>query len=170
MSFDDFVRDRRTQLSVLKAVEIVGQAAAQVSEDTKRASPDIAWQEIVGMRNRLVHVYFDIDLPLVWHTVRHDLPDLIARLEPLVPPEIRQVPSATIDRLIVNSPYEEPARHWRYDRTTRLFHLDEAGPLGTWLRLETPPRSTIPACSAKFRSSTEFGGGSRRGARVAIPA
>ena len=87
MSFEDFVRDRRTQLSVLKSVEIVGEAAAQVSEDARRANPDIPWREIVGMRNRLVHVYFDIDLPLVWDTVRDDLPDLIARLEPLVPPE-----------------------------------------------------------------------------------
>ena len=87
MSFDDFTRDRRTQLSVLKSVEIVGEAAAQVGKDTRRANPAIPWREIVGMRNRLVHVYFDIDLPLVWDTVRHDLPDLIARLEPLVPPE-----------------------------------------------------------------------------------
>jgi len=87
LSFEDFVRDRRTQLSVLKSVEIVGEAAAQVTEGARRANPDIPWREIVGMRNRLVHVYFDIDLPLVWDTVHHDLPDLIARLEPLVPPE-----------------------------------------------------------------------------------
>ena len=63
MSYDDFVFDRRTQLSVLKLVEIV------------------------GMRNRLVHVYFDIDLQLVWATVRDDLPAPITLLEPLVPPE-----------------------------------------------------------------------------------
>ncbi|MCY4187202.1 MAG: DUF86 domain-containing protein [Bryobacterales bacterium] len=87
MSFDDFVQDRRTQRSVLKSVEIVGEAAVQVSEDTKRINLDIPWQEIVGMRNRLVHGYFDIDLPVVWDTVRHDLPDLIDRLAPLVPPE-----------------------------------------------------------------------------------
>ena len=87
MSYDEFARDRRTQLSVLKSVEIVGEAAAHVSEDTRRAHPAIPWREIVGMRNRLVHAYFDIDLPLVWDTVRHDLPALIARLEPLVPPE-----------------------------------------------------------------------------------
>ncbi len=87
MSFEDFVQDRRTQLSVLKSVEIVGEAAAHVSEDARRANPDIPWREIVGMRNRLVHVYFDIDLPLVWDTVRRDVPVLIGRLEPLVPPE-----------------------------------------------------------------------------------
>ncbi len=87
LSFEDFVRDRRTQLSVLKSVEIVGEAAAQVSEDARRASPEIPWRQIVGMRNRIVHVYFNIDLPLVWDAVRQDLPDLIARLEPLVPAE-----------------------------------------------------------------------------------
>lgn len=88
MSYHEFSRDRRTQLSVLKSVEIVGEAAAQVSENTKRAHPAIPWREIVGMRNRLVHVYFDIDLALVWDTVRDDLPVLIDRLEPLVPPEV----------------------------------------------------------------------------------
>ena len=87
MSYDEFTRDRRTQLSVLKSVEIVGEAAAHVSEDTQRAHPAIPWREIVGMRNRLVHDYFDIDLPLVWDTVCDDLPVLMARLEPLVPPE-----------------------------------------------------------------------------------
>ena len=87
MSYAEFVGDRRTQLSILKSVEIVGEAAARVSEDTRKAHPAIPWSEIVGMRNRLVHAYFDIDLPLVWDTVCNDLPALIARLELLVPPE-----------------------------------------------------------------------------------
>ncbi|MDE0106056.1 MAG: DUF86 domain-containing protein [Bryobacterales bacterium] len=87
MSFEDFVMDRRTKLSVLKSVEIVGEAASRATEDARRPNADIPWRQIVGMRNRLVHVYFDIDLQVVWHTVRHDLSDLIARLEPLVPPE-----------------------------------------------------------------------------------
>ena len=88
LSSKDFLRDRRTELSVLRAVEIVGEAAAQLGEDARRAIPDVPWREIVGMRNRLVHGDFDIDLPLVWGTVHHDPPDLIARLEPLVPPEV----------------------------------------------------------------------------------
>ncbi len=89
MSYAEFVRDRRTQLSILKSVEIVGEAAARLSKDTRQAHPSIPWPEVIGMRNRLVHVYFDIDLPLVWETVCNDLPVLIARLEPLVPPEAR---------------------------------------------------------------------------------
>ena len=88
MSYADFARDRRTQLSILKSVEIVGEAASRLSEDTRRAHPSIPWPEVIGMRNRLVHVYFNIDLPLVWDTVCNDLPFLIAQLETLVPPEV----------------------------------------------------------------------------------
>ena len=88
MSYADFARDRRTQLSILKSVEIVGEAASRLSEDTRRAHPSIPWPEVIGMRNRLVHVYFNIDLLLVWDTVCNDLPGLIAQLETLVPPEV----------------------------------------------------------------------------------
>ena len=72
MSCADFARDRRTQLSILKSVEIVGEAASRLSEDTRRAHPSIPWPEVIGMRNRLVHAYFNIDLPLVWDTVCND--------------------------------------------------------------------------------------------------
>ena len=89
MSYAEFLGDRRTQLSILKSVEIVGEAAARLSENTRNAHRSIPWPEIIGMRNRLVHVYFDIDLPLVWDTVCNDLPVLITQLEPLIPPEAR---------------------------------------------------------------------------------
>ena len=89
LSFSEFARDQRTQLAILKCVEIVGEAASRVSAETREAHPAIPWREIVGMRNRLVHAYFEIDLRLVWDTVRNDLPPLIAQLEPLVPPESR---------------------------------------------------------------------------------
>ena len=89
LSFSEFARDQRTQLAILKCVEIVGEAASRVSAETREAHPAIPWREIVGMRNRLAHAYFEIDLRLVWDTVRNDLPPLIARLEPLVPPESR---------------------------------------------------------------------------------
>ena len=71
---------RLHQNAVLKAIEIVGEAAARIGQETKRAHPDIPWQEIIGMRNRLVHVYFDIDVALAWDTVQNDLPALITRL------------------------------------------------------------------------------------------
>ena len=89
LSYDEFAQDRRSQLAILKSVEIVGEAASRLSAETKERHPEIPWREIVGMRNRLVHAYFDIDLRLVWETVDSDLPVLVAQLEPLVPPDSR---------------------------------------------------------------------------------
>ena len=87
LTFPEFKRNRMAQLAILKAVEVVGEAASQVSTEGKEAHPEIPWAKIIGMRNRLVHGYFNVNLERVWETVQQDLPDLIALLEPLVPPE-----------------------------------------------------------------------------------
>ena len=84
LSYDEYLGDRRHQFAILKAVEIVGEAASRLSAETRDLHPCIPWREITGMRDRLVHAYFDVDLRLVWDTVRGDLPSLIAKLEPLV--------------------------------------------------------------------------------------
>ena len=85
LTFEAFACNRMAQLAILKTVEIVGEAASRISSEEKRAHPDIPWSEIVGMRNRLVHGYFDINLQRVWETVHQDIPRLIARLEERVP-------------------------------------------------------------------------------------
>ena len=59
----------------------MGEAAAQVSDAGRAELPAIPWQQIVGMRNRLVHAYFDIDLDILWDTVQLSLPSLIAPLK-----------------------------------------------------------------------------------------
>ena len=86
-TFAEFERDRIAQLAVLKAVEIVGEAASRVSADTQEAHPGIPWPRVIGMRNRLVHAYFEVNLERVWDTVQRDIPALISQFEPLVPPE-----------------------------------------------------------------------------------
>ena len=86
----DLDTDRQLVLSLVKDIEIVGEAATRVSEPARRRLPEMPWERIVGMRNRLVHAYFDVNLDIVWKTVREDLPALIALLEsaiPLDPPE-----------------------------------------------------------------------------------
>ena len=85
LSYEEYLGERRHQLAILKAGEIVGEAASRLSAETRNLHSDIPWREIIGMRIRLVHAYFDIDLRLVWDTVEGDLPSLIAKLEPLVP-------------------------------------------------------------------------------------
>ncbi|MEO0409825.1 MAG: HepT-like ribonuclease domain-containing protein, partial [Cyanobacteria bacterium P01_A01_bin.135] len=62
-------------------------AARRVSDTTRQALPAIAWQEINGMRNRLVHEYDDIDLNIVWDVIQADIPDLIEALRTRIPPE-----------------------------------------------------------------------------------
>jgi uncharacterized protein with HEPN domain len=80
-SRSDLDGDRLLTLGLLKCVEIVGEAAVHVTEGTREKFTNVSWLDIVGMRNRLVHVYFDIDLDLVWDTVTRDLPPMIKVLE-----------------------------------------------------------------------------------------
>ena len=87
LTFPEFQRNRMAQLAVLKAIEVVGEAASRISTETTKAHPDIPWSGIIGMRNRLVHGYFNVNLERVWETARQDIPRLISQLEPLVPPE-----------------------------------------------------------------------------------
>jgi uncharacterized protein with HEPN domain len=83
----EFCRDRRRAdldndemlvLAVTKLIEIVGEAAKQVSEASKAALPDMPWAAAARMRDRLVHHYFDIDLDVVWSTVEQDLPTVLS--------------------------------------------------------------------------------------------
>lgn len=80
-----FRSSRLHQLALLKAVEIIGEAASRVSDETRNGHPDVPWIEIIGMRNRIVHGYVDVRLDVVWRTVREDVPALVAKLRHLVP-------------------------------------------------------------------------------------
>ncbi len=83
----DLNRDRMLVLSLVKDSEIIGEAAYQISEITRDHLQGIPWDDIIGMRHRLVHAYFDINLDILWRTVQEDIPALIAVLEPIVPAE-----------------------------------------------------------------------------------
>ena len=79
--------DRMLVLSLVKAIEIVGEAAYQITETTRGELPAIPWADIIGMRHRLVHAYFDINLDILWQTLQDDLPALIAQIEPMLQPK-----------------------------------------------------------------------------------
>ena len=80
----DLDTDRMLALSLVRLIEIIGEAATRVSDAHRQSSPQVPWPSIVAMRNRLVHAYFDINLDLVWDTVTDDLPPLIAMLEAML--------------------------------------------------------------------------------------
>jgi len=72
--------DRQLALAIVKDIEIIGEAASRVSDESRSAYPAIPWQDCIAMRNRLIHGYFDIDLDIVWSTVVQELPPLIDEL------------------------------------------------------------------------------------------
>ena len=74
-------RDRMLTLSLVKCTEIIGEAAARISNKRQAELTQIPWSKIVGMRNRIGHAYFDIDLDIVWDTVTQALPPLLDQLE-----------------------------------------------------------------------------------------
>jgi uncharacterized protein with HEPN domain len=76
----DFESDQMLLFAVVRAIEVLGEAAGKVSEDTRSACPEIPWPEITNMRNRLIHGYFDIDIDIVWNTASIEIPALLVDL------------------------------------------------------------------------------------------
>jgi uncharacterized protein with HEPN domain len=87
LTWEEFVHSELHQDAVMRPLAIIGEAARQVSQETRDAHPELPWPQMAGMRNRLIHEYFRVDLATVWETVKNDLPPLIAAFERLVPPE-----------------------------------------------------------------------------------
>lgn len=73
-------RSRVSLLAVMKSLEIIGEAAAKTSAESRAELPDVPWADIVGMRNRLIHAYFEVDEAVIWKTVDDSLPTLIRLL------------------------------------------------------------------------------------------
>jgi uncharacterized protein with HEPN domain len=84
ISETEFNKNRMLVLSIIKEIEIIGEAASKVSEDTKLKHNKIPWQDIVDMRNRLIHGYFDVNVKLVWNTIKNDLPSLLKSLNEIL--------------------------------------------------------------------------------------
>jgi uncharacterized protein with HEPN domain len=80
----DLDTDRMLSLSIVRLLEIIGEAARGVSIQTREKYPDIPWKQMAGIRDRLIHGYFDIDMEIVWKTVKEDIPPLINQLKELM--------------------------------------------------------------------------------------
>jgi len=82
-----FEQDEILQDAIMRRIQIIGEAARKVSLEFKEDHPEIPWNEIIGIRNKLIHEYFRIISEKVWEAVEKDIPNLIILIEPLVPPE-----------------------------------------------------------------------------------
>jgi uncharacterized protein with HEPN domain len=80
----DFENDKMLAFAVIRALEIFGEAAANISKPIQLKYPKIQWRAIIGMRNRLIHAYFNIDYDIVWEALRHEIPKIIPQLEKII--------------------------------------------------------------------------------------
>jgi len=81
VSREQFLELREKQDAVMRALEVLGEAAGRLSQEGRDALPDVRWRRLVGMRNILIHRYDNVDLDIVYDTVMDNLPKLIERLE-----------------------------------------------------------------------------------------
>jgi len=81
---DELDSDNMLALATVRLLEVIGEAANAVTEETQQKNPQIPWRQIFGTRNRLIHGYYQVDLDIVWQIVKQDLPPLIANLEELL--------------------------------------------------------------------------------------
>ncbi|HUW62595.1 MAG TPA: DUF86 domain-containing protein [Candidatus Bathyarchaeia archaeon] len=84
MSLTDFVSDPKTVSSVQHQLMIMGEAVKRLSPECKETLPEVGWTQIARMRDRLIHGYDDVDLDIVWRTVRRNVPQLLEQLERLI--------------------------------------------------------------------------------------
>jgi uncharacterized protein with HEPN domain len=81
---EDLDRDRPLMHSLVRCLEVIGEAAGRIPREDRERYPDLSWPDLIGLRNRLIHAYDQVDLDILWQIVVKDLPPLRARLEIIV--------------------------------------------------------------------------------------
>ncbi|QTN28827.1 DUF86 domain-containing protein [Rhodoferax sp. AJA081-3] len=87
----DLQTDQMLLFAVIRAIEVLGEAANKVSEAVRAANPNIPWKAIVGMRNRLIHAYFDVNTDMVWETLQVEIPTVLADIQKLLDQSQREI-------------------------------------------------------------------------------
>ncbi len=84
LDYDLFAQDDKTVFAVIRALEVVGEATKQIPDEVRPRYKQVPWREMAGMRDKLIHEYFGVDLEVVWKTVNEDVPMLIPLIEDII--------------------------------------------------------------------------------------
>ena len=87
LSYEEFLEDIKTQDAVVRNLEIIGEAAKNISEELKGKYPQVYWKDLAGARDKLIHHYFGVNLDIVWNIVKQELPGILLQLENILKPE-----------------------------------------------------------------------------------
>ena len=89
LEYQDFINDLKTQDAVIRALEILGEASKRMSPSIKNQFPDIPWKLMAGMRDKLIHEYFGVNLDVVWEVVTNNLPALFSQIQCILSGEVQ---------------------------------------------------------------------------------
>ncbi len=81
MTNEDFFEDIKTQDAVIRNIEIIGEATKNLSDEIRNRYPEIPWKELAGMRDRLIHQYFGVNLDIVWNVTKDELPEILLKIK-----------------------------------------------------------------------------------------
>ena len=84
LTYEGFSDDTKTQDAVVRNLEILGEAAKNISDELKKKHPQVNWKDLAGLRDKLIHHYFGVNFDIVWNVIRQELPSVLSELETIL--------------------------------------------------------------------------------------